>query len=126
MNHNFALGRYGEEAAEKFYLEKGFTLLGKNVRIKRVGEIDLIFIRKTNTYVFEVVFVEVKTRSSMNNGYGYEAINNRKITTMKKCAYEWLRENRNSINGYCKLRLDVVSIDFEDGIPKIKVFENIS
>ena len=61
-NQKLKLGNQGELLAKKHLQNKGYTFLEKNYRTK-FGEIDLIFQSK-NT----VVFVEVKTRTKLDQG----------------------------------------------------------
>ena len=62
------LGRRGEEAAERLLLSLGFRILERRYRL-RGGEVDLIA-REGET----VVFVEVKSRSSLDCGRPSETV----------------------------------------------------
>lgn len=53
------LGQWGEQVAEELLRAKGFAILFKNYRIGRL-ELDLVVQQQP----FEIVVVEVKTRSS--------------------------------------------------------------
>lgn len=53
---NLSLGKYGEDLAEKYLIEKGYEIIERNFR-KRYGEIDLVAIEDGF-----LVFIEVKTR----------------------------------------------------------------
>jgi putative endonuclease len=66
------LGQEGEERAAQFLVQKGYRILERNYRT-RSGEIDLIALHKD-----EVVFVEVKTRTSDAFGAPELAVNPRK------------------------------------------------
>jgi Predicted endonuclease distantly related to archaeal Holliday junction resolvase len=50
-------GRLGESLAERYFRGKGWTILGRNVRVK-FGELDLVALDEG-----ELVIVEVRTRS---------------------------------------------------------------
>ena len=63
------LGRKGELTAEGFLKKQGFKILEKNYRTK-FGEADLI-VSKNGA----LVFVEVKTRSSLKFGTPAQAVN---------------------------------------------------
>ena len=56
MDH-IETGRYGESLAERYFSGKGWTILGRNVRV-RGGEIDLVAVDGE-----EMVVVEVRTRT---------------------------------------------------------------
>lgn len=67
-------GQLGERFAQKVYESRGFKIADKNIfnrRGKQIGEVDFIAISKDS-----VVFVEVKTRSVEEGGFGslFEAI----------------------------------------------------
>lgn len=60
--------------------ERGFKLLGRNIQT-RFGEVDLI-VQKGR----QVVYVEVKTRTSRKYGYPEEAITYKKRMAMSRSA----------------------------------------
>ncbi len=62
-------GRRGEDLAAVFLLDRGYQILQRNWRMK-TGEIDIIAQRSG-----ELVFCEVKSRSSLCHGSGAEAVN---------------------------------------------------
>ena len=83
------LGRIGEGAAAVWLEEKGYALLGRNVRIGR-DEIDLIAEDGAH-----ICFVEVKTRRQYPEyrarvGTPAEAVDIRKQTAMVRAAEGWL------------------------------------
>ncbi|HEX3099880.1 MAG TPA: YraN family protein [Patescibacteria group bacterium] len=66
------LGTWGEYIACEEYLKRGYVLVARNVynnKGKQMGEIDLIMRSET-----ELIFVEVKTRSSNRFGTGAESV----------------------------------------------------
>lgn len=81
--HRQNLGSAGEDQAVQFYISRGGRLLGRNVRYP-CGEIDLIV-----EIDGQVVFVEVKTRSSADFG-GAESITPAKFMRMRRAAAQWL------------------------------------
>lgn len=94
--HNRELGKRGERFAADFYRRRGAQVLARNVHY-RCGELDLI-VREGAT----IVFVEVKTRSSVAFG-GAEAVTARKLARMRQAAFQWLRDKP-----ACRVRFDVV------------------
>ena len=91
MSKNKKIGNLGEEFAKDFYLKKGYDFIDKNWQ-KKYGEIDLIC-QKDN----EIVFVEVKTRTSLAFGYGEEA-----VTFSKKNKLPLFRDNKTSSKQFTK------------------------
>ena len=79
-----ALGRWGEDYAEKYLLEKEYVIIHRNVQT-RYGEIDLIALKEN-----VVVFVEVKTRSTLSYGYPEEAITQAKKEHILQAAEAFL------------------------------------
>lgn len=81
------LGRTGESIAEIVMLANGYTIIDKNWRIGHL-ELDLICEKGE-----EVIFVEVKTRSSAKFGGPSGAITPRKTAKLIKAASAWLSLN---------------------------------
>ncbi|MDH6237486.1 YraN family protein [Cryobacterium sp. CG_9.6] len=77
------LGRYGEDCAAAYLVAEGYSVIDRNWRCPD-GEVDLIVERGA-----EVVFVEVKTRSSVSFGHPFEAITAEKLARMRRLAGLW-------------------------------------
>ncbi len=95
------LGREGEDQAAKYLVKRGYRILERNYSTPH-GEIDLIAFDRD-----QVVFVEVKTRTSDAYGAPELAVNPRKQRRMIKAALGYIK--------YKKLhqvpcRFDVVAI----------------
>jgi uncharacterized protein (TIGR00252 family) len=97
------LGRWGEEKAVRFLRERGYEILGRNLRT-RFGEVDIL---AENEGV--VAFVEVKTRSKDTFGRGEEAVSRLKQKRLIKLAQQII--NNNNMSGR-SFRFDVLSINF--------------
>ncbi len=97
------IGMVGEAIAERFLTDQGLILLERNWRSSE-GEVDLVF---KDTEAGEMVFVEVKSRSSGRFGSGSEAISGEKYRRLYRLAHGWLRSRGIS----SPFRIDVVSID---------------
>ena len=119
------LGDKGESLACDWYIRNGYKVVGRNINISRVGEIDLIVVRSVRNSV-EYVFSEVKTRRGTSSGFGYESVNYAKRVRMRTCASIWMSENLRPAKRRALWRLDVVSIDLCASPVSIKVFENIT
>ncbi|GAB4219436.1 MAG: YraN family protein [Candidatus Microgenomates bacterium] len=74
------LGKIGEQTACNYLQNNGFKIIKRNFQT-RFGEIDIIA-EKNNT----LYFIEVKTRSNLDKGAPYEAVNKYKIIHVKKAA----------------------------------------
>ncbi len=101
LNHNQALGAYGELLAARFLTRQGLVLLDHNWRC-REGEIDLV-LRDART----LVMCEVKTRTSNDYGTPHEAIDSRKVDRMRRLASCWLRAHSAHPDD---IRLDLVAV----------------
>jgi putative endonuclease len=95
------LGKKGEEVALRFLKKKGYKIIEKNY-VCKMGEMDIIA-REKDT----LVFVEVKTRTSMAFGPPQLAVNSAKQMQLSKVALYFLKENRLED---IKARFDVVAI----------------
>lgn len=94
------IGAEGEEAAARYLLQNKYTILERNYRCK-LGEIDIIAKDRG-----DMVFIEVKTRSSMDYGLPCEAVNYRKQDKIKKVAQLYLMNKSIDMN----VRFDIVEI----------------
>ena len=75
------LGQKGEETAALYLRRKGYKIIEQNYRYSRLGEIDLIAQEGK-----DLVFVEVKTRSSLSFAEPEEAVNYQKQKRIIKLA----------------------------------------
>lgn len=115
-NQKQTLGAWGEQVAAKFLEEQGYTILERNLRTP-YGEIDLVAHSGS-----ELVFVEVKTRSSERFGHPEEAVTETKAVHMIESAEAFLLENPETHQDW---RIDVISILRKPGeAPEILHFEN--
>lgn len=99
-------GSSGERYSELLLKKAGYTIIEKNFRCK-IGEIDIIAIK--DGYL---VFIEVKTRSSLKFGFPEEAVGQRKIYKISRVG-----ELYSLLHPECpkKLRIDVVSLVIQNG-----------
>ncbi|MCL4641215.1 MULTISPECIES: YraN family protein [Olivibacter] len=93
-------GSDGERAALQYLLHQGYYLVKQNWRYKHL-EVDLIM--KDGT---QLVFVEVKTRSSSGFGLPYEAVNWQKQRKLSQAATIYIRQHHYA----GEIRFDIVSI----------------
>ena len=111
------LGDRGERAAVKYLKQQGFRIVAKQYR-NSYGEVDIIA-QDGKT----MVFVEVKTRTSTNDGQPFEAVDLRKQEKITRVALAWLKQNNRLEQ---PARFDVISILWPDdkGEPQIQHFRN--
>lgn len=98
-----AIGKYGEEIAEKYLKKNKYEIICKNF-YTRMGEVDLIAIK--DKYL---IFIEVKSRKNKNYGSPAMAVNENKIRHMKIAARVFLKLNKFS---KYNIRFDVIEIYF--------------
>lgn len=99
------LGGIGEAQAENYLKQKGYDILERNFR-SHIGEIDIIAGKKD-----EIIFVEVKARSSNRFGRPVEAVNYHKQFKIKKTAESYLLAQKKY---FSKIRFDVIEY-YPDG-----------
>lgn len=118
-------GRRGEEFAAMYVRSLGFTVIDQNFRI-RGGEIDLIAIDPKDQYGDRVlVFIEVKTRSTIDFGEPLEAISYHKMRALIKAA-QFYKLKHNNVPAL--MRIDAVSVllDEQGQLKEIELVKNIS
>lgn len=84
MEEKQFLGKKGEEIAENYLLENSYLILEKNWRYQK-AEIDLI-VQKGDF----IVFVEVKTRSSIDFGNPEDFVSEKQQKRIINAAHEYL------------------------------------
>jgi len=95
------LGASGEARVARWYSTRGYRVVDRNWRC-RTGEIDLVLERPG-----ELVFCEVKTRSSHRFGAPVEAVTTRKARRIRQLATRWLAQHP---GGGRRLRFDVAGV----------------
>jgi putative endonuclease len=85
---NRAHGAYGESLVARWYEAHGFTVLDRNWRAGRTGELDLVVGSPSL-----VVFCEVKARASSAFGDALEAVTPAKQARIRRVASLWLAEH---------------------------------
>lgn len=95
------IGQLGEDLAAKFLKRNGFTIIIRNYR-KKYGELDIIAENEG-----DLVFIEVKTRTTESHGSAEEAVTVSKQQQIIKLAMIYISENELFDKS---VRFDVVSI----------------
>lgn len=95
------LGAVGEQLAARWYEGHGYRVVAQNWRCRH-GELDLV-VRRGGL----VVFVEVKSRSSLAYGHPAEAVTRVKQLRLRRLALQWLAATGTRAD---ELRFDVVAV----------------
>ncbi|MCR5261048.1 MAG: YraN family protein [Candidatus Gastranaerophilales bacterium] len=114
-NQTVQTGKKGEDIAAQYLQKSGYTILERNKHFSKNCEIDIIAKDKDTT-----VFVEVKTRKSLNFGHPFEAINNAKMQKIFHGVLLYCAENKIS-----KYRIDGIAV-IGTVSPQIEHLKNLS
>ena len=115
MSHNNVVGQRGETVAAETLVAKGYTILHRNWRTGH-REVDIIALDPKG----ELVFIEVKTRSSTDFGFPEAAIGRKKRQHFREAGEIFLLDNTK----YPTLQFDVVSVLLRgDEVTEVKHFE---
>jgi putative endonuclease len=98
-----ALGKYGEGLAARRLTEAGMTILERNWRCGRSGEIDIVA-RDGNT----LVVCEVKTRRSGGFQHPMAAVTPEKAERLLALAHRWIQAQGGAPPG--GVRIDLVGV----------------
>lgn len=104
--HN-ELGKQGEDIAAGFLEAKGFNILDRNYRFLE-GEIDIAALMLDPA---ELVFVEVKTRKSVEWGYPEEGLSEAQKKRIFKAADSYIYEKQLFT---VPVRFDIIAIHLAD------------
>jgi len=109
------LGKKGEDLAFRFLKKRGYRIIEQNY-VCKMGEMDLIAKEKDT-----LVFIEVKTRTSMYFGPPQLAVTKFKQRQMSKVALYFLKEKKLED---VKARFDVVAILLTPGREEIELIRD--
>jgi putative endonuclease len=112
------LGQRGEAAAARHLRREGYKIIALGDRLKHRDELDIVAYRGKT-----IVFAEVKTRSSSDDGHPAEAVDAAKQRRLTKLAVTFLK--RHGLLEY-SARFDVIAITWpaDKRRPKIEHIEN--
>lgn len=114
MGQKHILGDKGETIAKDYLIEKNYLILEKNWRYLK-AEIDLIAQKEDC-----IVFVEVKTRSSINFGSPESFVSEKQQKRIILAANEYLQKN----DIQREARFDIISITIDKKKGAIKHIED--
>ncbi|MFJ5778138.1 YraN family protein [Streptomyces sp. NPDC093094] len=103
MNARNALGRYGETLAARRLTETGMTVLERNWRCGRAGEIDIVA-RDGDV----LVVCEVKTRRDGAFEHPMAAVGPQKVQRLRDLAERWIQRYGGAPPG--GVRIDLVGV----------------
>lgn len=89
-NKNQELGKWGEQQASEYLLDKGYEIIGRNIHTP-YGEIDILA-----SLGQVLIFIEVKTRGNNSFGDPETAINARKLIHMEESASYYIQQSEYS------------------------------
>lgn len=104
MDH-LETGRLGESLAEQYFRGKGWTILGRNIRV-RFGELDLVALDED-----ELVIVEVRTRSIGKVLPAEETVGPRKLKVLVRSGRIYVEKCRWT----GPWRIDLLGINLDPG-----------
>ena len=109
------IGQKGENLAVAYLQNLGYKVLERNYRCK-LGEVDIIALDNDT-----LVFIEVRTRSSLDFGLPQESINRRKRHQISKVALEYMTRKKLKNT---PARFDVVAVSLEPGKEKVDLIKD--
>ena len=112
---NRKVGKIGEDAAEKFLVNKGWELIMRNYSTK-FGEIDMICRDNKQT-----VFVEVKAKKTLIFGTPEEMFTRGKYNKVKRMATVYLKGK----DVYCRIDMVAVELNEDNSVKDLRHYENV-
>ncbi len=98
-----------ETLTAAFFENNGHSILARNWRCGRLGEIDLVVWEPASK---TLIFVEVKARSNEEKGPAITAVTPQKQTQLLRLAEQFLALSAQTLPSFQTLRFDVVTWDF--------------
>ena len=102
FNNNIKTGRTGEKIASDYLLNQGYKIIERNWHYSKNAEIDIIAEKEKI-----LVFIEVKTRKSLNYGHQFKSITSKKIQKIHKAITAYMSEKKVKYKSY---RFDAIAI----------------
>ena len=108
------LGQRGEDLAASYLQKKGYKIIQRNYKTM-IGEIDIIARDRD-----DLVFIEVKTRESLEYGHPFESVNKNKRCKIANVAMLYLKR----LKDIPPCRFDVVSVYYEQGRAEFNLIQD--
>ncbi|APC08106.1 YraN family protein [Neomoorella thermoacetica] len=109
-------GQIGEAAAAALLADSGYRILERNYRCP-LGEIDIVAAQGE-----EIVFIEVRTRSSQNFGTPQESVDGRKRLRLRRLAAYYLG-SRGLAGRSCRFDVVAVWLDRQERVAGVEVIK---
>ncbi len=121
MHYNQKVGRFGEKLAREYLVKRGYEILNANIKTN-YQEIDIVAAKDK-----ELVFVEVKTRTSCRFGEADESVFFNKTKNLRRAVGLYLRQADKKTK-YDDIRLDLIAINIDrtNKNAKIKHYKSIA
>lgn len=116
LKDNIAKGKLGEALAKDYLISQGYKIIETNWHYSKNAEIDIIAKDKGT-----LVFVEVKTRTSLAFGHPFEAITQTKIRKIKTAIIAYLNSSETRYKSYRFDGIAVIGLEY----PKIEHIKNL-
>lgn len=97
-------GKWGEDIAASFLVDKGYEIIERNFSIPKKGEIDIIAWHEKKYFGQTLCFVEIKTRGS-HDGSAERSVGKKKLQSLFFAANVYCNSN--------KIDIDRTAIQFE-------------
>lgn len=125
MTHRSEIGKFGEDFACEYLIEKGYKIIERNFR-KPYGEIDIIVMAPDKT----LVFIEVKTvrgvkRETNETISAEEQLTNAKLKKLQRTAYLYANHRPELVNDKNGWQIDLLALTIIDESVNIKHYKNI-
>ena len=117
MYNRHKLGKFGEDYACEYLKKNNYEIVERNFYCRQ-GEIDIV---AKDCSKKEIVFVEVKTRTSTSYGFPSDAVDLNKKTHLKSCIEFYIYKNK--LQNFF-VRVDVIEVFVEKDV-KINHFKQI-
>ena len=111
------VGILGEKLARDFLKKRGYRILESNYRCPE-GEIDIVARHKDT-----LVFVEVRTKRSLQFGSPEESITPTKMEKLRAVAAHY-QQNRSNLPASWRIDVVAVEIDRKEKLLRIELIEN--
>lgn len=122
-----SVGKLGEKYAEKFLISRNYEIIAVNYYSK-FGEIDIVAAEQNHPDKFQLVFIEVKTRTGSEFGEPEDALTFSKRQKIIKTALNFIMTRNDKLSGrFSNWRIDLIAVKLNEqyGLKEINHYKNI-